>query len=325
MAGDILSILQTHFGFKCFRPGQPEAITSLLEKKDTLVVMPTGAGKSLIFQLAALQLEGLTLVISPLIALMKDQVDGLVKRDIHATYINSTLSPGEQADRLKHLSHGDYRIVYVAPERLRSVPFLKSLQKQTVSLLAVDEAHCISEWGHDFRPDYLHIAQARIALGGPLTTALTATATPQVQNDIIRLLGLADAVRIVTGFNRPNLSLNVCYTNGIPAKLRALKQLFASHGTGAAILYAGTRRDAEEAAEFVRTVVKFPAGYYHAGLPNEERTRIQNEFISGRSNFIAATNAFGMGIDRGGCASGNSLHSAGFTGSILSGGWPRRA
>ena len=298
MAGDILSILQTHFGFNSFRPGQQEAIRSVLEKNNTLVVMPTGAGKSLIFQLAALQLGGLTLVISPLIALMKDQVDGLVRRGISATYVNSTLSTGEQADRLQHLSHGDYRIVYIAPERLRSVPFLASLRKQTVSLLAVDEAHCISEWGHDFRPDYLHIAQARIALGSPLTTALTATATPQVQSDIIRLLGLTDASRIVTGFNRPNLSLNVCHTKGIPAKLRALKELFASHGPGAIILYTGTRRDAEEIAEFVCEVVKVPVGYYHAGLPTEERTRIQNEFISGRSNFIAATNAFGMGIDR---------------------------
>ena len=298
MTTDDFSLLRTHFGFNHFRPGQQEAIHSLLEKNNTLVVMPTGAGKSLIFQLAALQLKGLTLVISPLIALMKDQVDGLVRRDIPATYINSTLSAGEQADRLEHLSHGDYRIVYVAPERLRSVPFLKSLQKQTVCLLAVDEAHCISEWGHDFRPDYLHIAQVRIALGNPLTIALTATATPQVQSDIIRLLGLTDAVRIVTGFNRPNLSLNVCYTNGIPAKLKALRKLFASRGPGAAILYAGTRRNAEDAAEFVRAVVNTPASYYHAGLPTEERTRIQNEFISGKSNIIAATNAFGMGIDR---------------------------
>ena len=298
MPVDSLTILHSFFGFDAFRPGQQEAINSLLEKHHILVVMPTGAGKSLIFQLAALQLDGITLVISPLIALMKDQVDSLVRRGIPATYINSSLPADEQADRLERLSRGDFRIIYVAPERLRSVPFLKALRTQTVSLLAVDEAHCISEWGHDFRPDYLYIAQARIALGNPLTAALTATATPKVQKDIICLLGLKDATCIVTGFNRPNLSFNVCYTNGIPAKLRALSELISSCEPGAVILYTGTRRDAEEAAEFICEVVKIPVRFYHAGLPADERTHIQNEFISGKLNVIVATNAFGMGIDR---------------------------
>jgi ATP-dependent DNA helicase RecQ len=164
--------LQSAFGFPSFRPGQQNAIENLLAGRHTLAVMPTGAGKSLIFQLAALQLEGLTLVISPLIALMKDQVDSLTRRGIPAAYINSALPAGEQAERLEHLGRGDYRIVYVAPERLRSVPFLQALRSRTVSLLAVDEAHCISEWGHDFRPDYLHISQARVTLGNPLTAAL---------------------------------------------------------------------------------------------------------------------------------------------------------
>jgi len=305
--------LQTAFGFDSFRPGQWEAIENLLAGRHTLAVMPTGAGKSLIFQLAALQLDGLTLVISPLIALMKDQVDSLARRGIPAAYINSAQPAGEQADCLERLARGGYRIVYVAPERLRSVPFLQALRARTVSLLAVDEAHCISEWGHDFRPDYLHIAEARRRLGNPLTAALTATATPQVQDDIVRLLGLGESARIVTGFNRPNLSLNVRYTSGIPAKLRALSELFSAGKSdcqsdsgsdcqsdlhGAAIIYTGTRRDAEEVAEFTREVVRLPANFYHAGLPAEERTRIQNEFISGRLNVIAATNAFGMGIDR---------------------------
>jgi ATP-dependent DNA helicase RecQ len=311
MPPDLLSPLLTHFGFPSFRPGQEEAIHSLLAGHHTLAVMPTGAGKSLIFQLAALLLGAgmnpapTALVISPLIALMKDQVDSLTRRGIPATFINSALPTVEQNNRLQGLAQGKYRIVYIAPERLRSVPFLHALRSRTVSLLAVDEAHCISEWGHDFRPDYLHIAQARAALGNPLTAALTATATPQVQNDILRLLGLGDSsTRIVTGFNRPNLSLDVLYTSGLPAKLRALTELLgaglrpAPNKDGAVIVYTGTRRDAEEVAEFAREVVKVPAEFYHAGLPAEERTRIQDNFISGKLNLVAATNAFGMGIDR---------------------------
>ena len=298
MPDENITILRNRFGFETFRPGQQEAIQSLLAGRHTLVVMPTGAGKSLIFQIVGLQMRGITLVISPLIALMKDQVDSLQRRNIPATYINSALPAKEQVERLNCLTHGDYRIVYIAPERLRSVSFLKALGTQTVSLLAVDEAHCISEWGHDFRPDYLHIAQARANLGNPLTVSLTATATPKVQNDIIRLLGLTDVNRIITGFNRSNLSLIVRYTSGIPTKLRVVRELLSSREAGAVILYTGTRRDAEEAAEFIREVVKTPTGFYHAGLPAEERTRIQNDFISGRLNIIAATNAFGMGIDR---------------------------
>ena len=301
------SSLQAYFGFDSFRAGQEEAIQSLLTGQHTLVVMPTGAGKSLIFQLAALQLEGLALVISPLIALMKDQVDSLVRHNIPATYINSALTAAEQTDRLKNLVRAKYRLVYIAPERLRSVAFLDGVKTQKISLLVVDEAHCISEWGHDFRPDYLHIHKFRSALGEPLTVALTATATPQVQSDIIHLLGLRDSAnRIVTGFNRPNLTLSVRYTSGLPAKLATLNELilprsancqFASQD-GSVIIYTGTRRDAEEVAEFVQEVVKIPTAFYHAGLPPEERSRIQNDFIAGKVNTIAATNAFGMGIDR---------------------------
>jgi ATP-dependent DNA helicase RecQ len=295
---DIRPELYNHFGFSTFRAGQEEAIRSLLNQQHTLAVMPTGAGKSLIFQLAALRLTGITLVISPLIALMKDQVDSLTRRNIPATYINSSLPAAEQNLRLQNLSQNKYRLVYVAPERLRNVQFLNALKTQTVSLLAVDEAHCISEWGHDFRPDYLHIAQARAALGNPLTAALTATATPQVQQDIIRLLGLSDSNRIVTGFNRPNLTLDVRYASGLNSKLRAINELLSTRESGSIIIYTGTRRDAEEVTEFAREVVKIPAEFYHAGLPPEERTRIQNDFTSGRLNVICATNAFGMGIDR---------------------------
>jgi len=299
MTTDLSSNLHANFGFSTFRPGQAEAISSLLEGRHTLAVMPTGAGKSLIFQFTALQLPGLTLVISPLIALMKDQVDALNRRSIAATFINSAIAPAEQTKRLEKLTKGAYRLVYIAPERLRSAPFLEALRRQTVSLLAVDEAHCISEWGHDFRPDYLHIANARAALGNPLTAALTTTATPQVQKDILRLLGLGDSpTRIITGFNRPNLSLDILYTSGLPAKLRSLNELLSTRQDSAVIVYTGTRRDAEEVTEFAREVVKIPAEFYHAGLPTEERTRIQDAFITGKLNLVAATNAFGMGIDR---------------------------
>ncbi len=300
----LASSLHDHFGFATFRAGQEEAIQSLLNKQHTLAIMPTGAGKSLIYQLAALQLDGLTLVISPLIALMKDQVDALHRKGIPATFINSAIPTAEQKERLTLLSQGKYRLVYVAPERLRNVTFLQALQNLTLSLLAVDEAHCISEWGHDFRPDYLHIAEARKRLGNPLTVALTATATPKVQNDIVLSLGLPESTkRIVTGFNRPNLTLEVKYTTDTEAKFRALNELlskseFNSDLHAATLIYTGTRRDSEEVAEFVRVVCKLKAEHYHAGLPAEDRARIQERFINGTTPVIVATNAFGMGIDR---------------------------
>jgi len=295
---DLTTSLRTHFGFTAFRPGQAEAVENLLAGQHTLVVMPTGAGKSLIYQLAALHRPGLTLVISPLIALMKDQVDSLARHNIPATCINSALPTNEQARRLQAMTEGAFRLAYVAPERLRSTPFQEALRSVTVSLLAVDEAHCISQWGHDFRPDYLHIASARSQMGDPVTVALTATATPQVQDDIVRLLGLPSARRIVTGFNRPNLSFEVRYTADLPAKLQTLQHLLAGWGDGAAIVYVGTRRDAEEVAEFVRSVCGLEAQHYHAGLDAETRTRVQEAFLAGDLPIVVATNAFGMGIDR---------------------------
>jgi ATP-dependent DNA helicase RecQ len=228
---------------------------------------------------------------------MKDQVDSLLQRHIPATFINSTLAASEQNSRLKKLSAGEYKIVYIAPERMRNVTFLKSIQDQGISLLAVDEAHCISEWGHDFRPDYLQIIQLRKALNDPLTVALTATATPQVQNDIIRLLGLSNAEKIVTGFNRPNLFFEVRYTTVARAKLQALSELLTTQ-VGSAIIYAGTRRDAEDVADFIRQVLHLKAEHYHAGLETSERTRVQDDYMSGRLPIVVATNAFGMGVDR---------------------------
>jgi ATP-dependent DNA helicase RecQ len=291
--------LQHYFGFSSFRPGQEEAIRSLVAGRNVLAVMPTGSGKSLIYQLSALHLEGITLVISPLIALMKDQVDALTQRKIPAAYINSTLTAGEHNQRLAKLAAGEYRLVYVAPERLRSTAFMNAIRQQKVSLLAVDEAHCISEWGHDFRPDYLEIGPARYLLGNPLTAALTATATPQVQRDILRLLRLpGETSSIVTGFNRPNLSFEVRYVTSEEGKLRELRACITQGQSGAAIVYCGTRREVEETAIFLSEACGVSATYYHAGLSSEQRTRVQEDFLSRKVACIVATNAFGMGIDR---------------------------
>ncbi len=199
MIENLNSHLYKYFGFSSFRPGQLEAIRSLLDGQNTLVVMPTGSGKSLIYQLTSFLVPGVTLVISPLIALMKDQVDSLKLRSIPATFINSSLSRNVLDQRMAEFSSGNYRLVYIAPERLRSAKFQEAVCHQKIGLLVVDEAHCISEWGHDFRPDYLHIARFRTAINNPLTVALTATATPKVQDDITRLLGLLEAQRVVTG------------------------------------------------------------------------------------------------------------------------------
>lgn len=291
---DPLTALHTHFGFSSFRVGQREAIEHALARRNALVVMPTGSGKSLCYQLPALLLDGTTLVISPLIALMKDQVDALVATGKRATFINSTLSSQEQNERLTRLARGDYKIVYVAPERLRNAELLRALAQTRVELLAVDEAHCISQWGHDFRPDYQHIREFIPKIGKPPVFALTATATPDVQNDILKQLGIADAQRIVTGFNRPNLFFAVRYTPTEEEKYRELQ----THLHSSCIVYTGTRREAEEVAEFVNEVAHVRAAYYHAGLDDDERTRTQDDFMCGRVPVIVATNAFGMGVDK---------------------------
>ncbi len=294
---EIAATLYHVFGFVAFRVGQEQAIGSILAGQPALVVMPTGAGKSLVYQLAALHLPGTTLVISPLIALMKDQVDSLSARGVATTFINSSLDGAEQSRRLDALAAGNLKIAYIAPERLRSTAFFAALRSTQVSLLAVDEAHCLSQWGHDFRPDYMHIAQARHTMGDPVTAALTATATPQVQDDIVRLLGLPSAVRIVTGFNRSNLTFEVRYTRDLETKLKIVRDVLNS-ADGAGIVYAGTRRDAEQVAEFARAVCGVDALYYHAGLAADVRSQTQEAFLAGDVPLIVATNAFGMGIDR---------------------------
>jgi ATP-dependent DNA helicase RecQ len=289
--------LQHHFGFPAFRPGQREAIQHVLAGRDTLVVMPTGAGKSLCYQLPALLAPGVTLVVSPLIALMKDQVDALMAADQPAAYINSTLSAGEQRQRLFEMAGGAYKLVYVSPERLRNTDFVRAAGRAQIARLAVDEAHCISQWGHDFRPDYLYLRQARSLLSDPPVLALTATATRHVQSDIADKLGLTEPVRIVTGFNRPNLTFAVRYTPDVNTKRRELQTLLAA-APGSAIVYVGRRRDADEVAEFVRQVIGLPAAAYHAGLDKGERASIQEAFMADKLQVVVATNAFGMGVDK---------------------------
>ncbi len=289
--------LRRQFGFPAFRPGQEEALSHVLAGRDTLVVMPTGSGKSLIYQLAALMLPGTALVISPLVALMKDQVDGLARRGIAATFINSSLEAAEQSRRLRGLAEGQFRIVLVAPERLRSAAFRMALRHVTLSLLVVDEAHCLSQWGHDFRPDYLHLADLRMEFHPPVTLALTATATPRVQDDIIRLLGLPTAEKLVAGFNRPNLTFEVFSTSGPSAKQNFIRE-FLAQAEGAGIIYTGTRRDAEEVAAFARDECGVAARHYHGALEAATRTEVQDLFMSGDLPLVVATNAFGMGIDR---------------------------
>ncbi len=289
--------LEKYFHYPAFRPGQLDALHHVLAGRDTLVVMPTGSGKSLIYQIAALARDGTALVISPLVALMKDQVDSLTRRGIAATFINSSLTVAEQDRRLAALAANQYKIVLVAPERLRSAPFIGALKRARLSMLAIDEAHCLSQWGHDFRPDYLHIADARREFNPPVTLALTATATIRVQDDIIKMLGLAHAEKLVTGFNRENLYLEVLNAPDVKAKLTLTRE-FLSNVEGAGIIYAGTRRDTEEVADFVRQVCKLPAQHYHAGLENDTRTAIQDTFMAGDLPLVIATNAFGMGIDR---------------------------
>ncbi|ATB37053.1 ATP-dependent DNA helicase RecQ [Cystobacter fuscus] len=287
--------LVRHFGLTEFRPGQAQVISSVLSGRNTVVVMPTGAGKSLCYQLPAMLLPGVTLVISPLIALMKDQVEQLTARGISATFINSSLSDMDRADRLRRLRAGEFKLVYVAPERFRSPSFLDALTQVGVDLLAVDEAHCISQWGHDFRPDYAQLGQVRKRLRPPRTVALTATATPEVRDDIVRSLLMKDPQVFAEGFDRPNLFLEVFDVGGDEDKRRACAGLAKLGGSG--IIYCSTRKSAENthSALCERGV---NAILYHAGMDDDARRRAQDEFMSGKDAVAVATNAFGMGIDK---------------------------
>lgn len=290
-------LLKQWFGLDDFRPGQHLAIEHLLAGRNVLVVMPTGSGKSLIYQYCALARPGTALVISPLIALMKDQVDRLHTLGIPATFINSALDPQEQQRRLEKLQRGEWRLVYIAPERLRNAAFVAALRTVNVSLLAVDEAHCISQWGHDFRPDYLRIGAMRNALNDPVTVALTATATPEVQDDIITQLALAPVERVITGFARPNLVFHVRFTPDLRAKQLAIRKVLGAV-QGAGIIYVGMRREAEELASTLETEYGVPAFVYHGGMERSQRTLVQDAFLGQPNAIMIATNAFGMGVDR---------------------------
>lgn len=297
MSVQALQTLQERFGHKAFRPGQDRIIEAVLEGQHALVVMPTGSGKSLCYQLPALMRDGCAIVISPLIALMKDQVDRLQAQNIEATYINSSLSSQEQFERLRACRAGAYKLLYVAPERFRNARFLNAIESMKVSLFAVDEAHCISEWGHDFRPDYLRLREAIEYLHQPQVLALTATATVDVQSDIVQQLGGLDMQHFVTGFNRSNLTYRVEAQHAMAAKLGLLKDLLASQKDGSAIIYAATRRAVEEVAVALNSW-GMDVLIYHAGLSDAMRRRTQEAFMARPRSVIVATNAFGMGVDK---------------------------
>jgi len=294
---DLERTLHEWFGLQRFRPGQREVIEEVVQGRDVLCVMPTGGGKSLCYQLPALLLPRLTLVVSPLIALMKDQVDALVQRGVAATLLNSSLEPAEQSQRLREIEAGQYSLVYVAPERFRSMRFLEAMGRIRPSLLAVDEAHCISEWGHDFRPDYAKLGLARRRLGSPACIALTATATDIVRRDIAEQLDLKDPAQFVTGFDRPNLSYSVTEARRDPDKLAALAEILA-HTPGPSVVYASSRNRCEAVGQFLEQELNRSVAVYHAGLGREERTQAQERFMSGEADVVVATNAFGMGVDK---------------------------
>lgn len=292
---DARAALERHFGFSEFKEGQERVVSALLSGRDSLVVIPTGGGKSLCYQLPALVMDGVTIVVSPLIALMKDQVDALAQKGIAATLINSTLSPAEQQQRIERLSRGEYKLVYVAPERFRSRSFTDILKRVDIALFAVDEAHCLSQWGHDFRPDYLRLKDALAALDHPQTAAFTATATPEVRDDILRHLALRDPFVSVSGFERPNLSLTVTQAPGNRDKYERLEAVIREHRTG--IVYCATRKKVEEVADSLAlSGIKVIA--YHGGMEDRDRESAQNAFLSKSKDVVVATNAFGMGIDR---------------------------
>lgn len=290
-----LQLLQTYFGYTSFRPAQEAPVESLLKNEDVVAIMPTGAGKSICFQIPALCKSGLTIVFSPLISLMKDQVDGLVDQNIPAALINSTLTQTEFNKTMYDVRSGNIKLLYIAPERLGSNFFCNVLRSMPISQVIVDEAHCISQWGHDFRPSYRLIGDWLASLPKrPVVGAFTATATKAVENDIKTLLGLDHANVYVTGFDRPNLSFSVVRT---PKRMDYVVDYVRRHSQENGIIYCSTRKDVERVYDNL-TRAGIQTGYYHAGLSDEMRKDMQNKYAFDQLQVMVATNAFGMGIDK---------------------------
>ena len=300
MSSDVVAsaeaVLREQFGFEGFRDGQEAVVTRLLDGKSVLAIFPTGGGKSLCYQLPALMLDGLTLVISPLIALMKDQLDFLVAHGAPAARLDSTLTREENLQLFDDLRAGRLKLLYISPERLGNERFLQTIKQHTISLLAIDEAHCISEWGHNFRPDYLKIAQLAQDLRVERVLALTATATPAVAEDVREAFDIADGDEVHTGFYRPNLKLSVVPC-GEAERDGALLERIQKRPTGPTIVYVTLQKTAEQVAARL-SEAGLNASAYHAGLKPEDRSAIQDRFMASEAAIIVATIAFGMGVDK---------------------------
>lgn len=295
MVDQARQILQTYFGYSSFRKGQEQAIQSVISEKNTICVMPTGGGKSICYQVPALVLPGTTIVISPLISLMKDQVDTLIQVGVPAAFINSSLTASEAYQRIQDAIHGKYKLLYIAPERLESYEFMESLKRMDIPLVAVDEAHCISQWGHDFRPSYRHIKNLVDSLPNrPIVLALTATATPKVREDICLSLNINQDNTIITGFERQNLSFSVIKGQD---RLSFLKDYIKKNEKEAGIIYAATRKTVDQLYDRLQKA-HINVARYHAGMNDKERNHEQERFLEDQATVMVATSAFGMGIDK---------------------------
>jgi len=298
-SSDPVEALEELFGFPAFRRGQREAIDAAVADRDVLVVMPTGSGKSLCYQLPALMREDLTLVVSPLVSLMQDQVEAVARvAPGRVAQINAQQDASTNRRAVEAAVRGDLRLLYVAPERFSSPGFAERLRQARIGLFVVDEAHCVSQWGHDFRPDYFRLADAARWLGARAIVASTATATPQVANDIVTRLGLRDPVRVATGFDRPNLTFGVVPCSTKEAVHRGIATALEDPASRPAIVYAGTRAECDKLSERLSRVLDIPVIAYHAGLPRDVRAEAQRRFMGGEVQVVVATNAFGMGVDK---------------------------